>query len=355
EVTPGAYLESHPEVGTHVSRDLWYDNDTPKPVFDKNELKLWWGGEHNHGIDARGHYTFSVEHMTSHGSFHNGLSADARELAKEGNLKLLLSVSEGTQAHPIEVPIDADGTVHIDPQSEAAKLFAVNKDGQAVFKGRFAEIAQSIQVKDGVDHVRVLATYEGKGLDVVRDIGKLIEQTPHNTLTMPSDYLFDPPPVIPIYARTPLEPINGRKPPKPFLAFYYGDTEPGKEQMHAYEAEQSPRLKDNPDAELDPRTEGEAYLKGQKPEHLKKIEMLAAEAGTMADACRVSICIPVAGHHESANIERTLSAYLNQTADPKSFELVLFVNQPDTTPNGETVVSDGTLEKIEVFRKAHPE
>ena len=46
-----------------INRKLWYDNDTPKPIFDKNELKLWWGGKSGAGIDQHGNYVFSVKHM----------------------------------------------------------------------------------------------------------------------------------------------------------------------------------------------------------------------------------------------------------------------------------------------------
>ena len=349
-VTASEYLDNH-KLGTHISRDGWYDNDTPKPVFDKNELKLWWGGDKNTGIDASGNYVFSAKHMVPEGSYHGGLSANAQELMKEGKLKMLLSLSQGTQAHPVELPINADGTVTIDPKSEIGKLFFAEKGGKATFLGRFAEVAQLTGAKDGTDHVRILATHIGKGVDELTDV--ITKEIPP---VAPSDFLIDPPPIIPIYGRTPLEPVNGKKGPNPFIGFYYGSGAPlTPEEMRAHQKELSPRLRANPDAKLEARIEEEDYMKKQSPEYLAEVERLAAQSEPMNPACKVAICIPVAGHQEVNNIERTLSSYLNQTIDKDAFELVLFVNQPDVSPRGETIKSDGTLDRIEKFKKEHPE
>ncbi|TSA43748.1 hypothetical protein D4R49_02360 [bacterium] len=348
--TASEYLEHH-KLGTHISRDGWYDNDTPKPVFDKNELKLWWGGEKNTGIDASGNYVFSARHMVPEGSYHGGLSANAQELMKEGKLKMLLSLSQGTQAHPIELPINADGTVTIDPKSEIGKLFFAEKGGKATFLGRFAEVAQLTGAKDGTDHVRILATHIGKGVDELTDV--ITKEIPP---VAPSYFLIDPPPFIPIYGRTPLEPVNGKKGPNPFIPFYYGSGAPlTPEEIRAHQKELSPRLRANPDAKLEARVEEEEYMKKQTPEYLTEVERLAAQSEPMNPACKVAICIPVAGHQEVNNIERTLSSYLNQTIDKDTFELVLFVNQPDLSPRGEKIKSDGTLDRIEKFKKEHPE
>jgi hypothetical protein len=357
-VTAAEYMAHHHNLGTHVSRDHWYDNDTPKPVFDKNELKLWWGGHANTGLDEHGNIVFSAKHMLPGGSYHNGLSTNAQEVMKGGHLKLLLSLSQGTQAHPVEIPIDAEGTVHVDPKSEIGKLFFAQENGHARFLGRFAEVAQITGAKDGIDHVNVLATYEGKGVDYVSDMLRATHDMPKITLTEPNDFTIDPPPLIPIFERTPLEKLEtAEKGPNPFLAFgygYYGAPISRAEAAH-YRREMSPRLQQNPDAVLDARVEGEAYFETQSPEYLEKIDALAEEAGAMSNDCKVAVCIPVAGHQEAQNIEKTLSAYLQQKADTKSFEIVLFVNQPDTAPNGEKITSDGTLHKIEEFKTAHPE
>lgn len=348
-VTANEYLEHH-NLGTHISRDGWYDNNTPKPVFDKNELRLTLGGVKGTGIDASGHYVFSVKHMTPEGSYHGNFSANAQELMKEGKMKMLLSLSKGTQAHPVEVPINTDGTINIDPNSEIGKLLFAQEGGKAKFLGRFMEAAEVTGTKGGVDHFRILATHEGKGLDALTDIITKEVAVP------PTDFMIDPPPIIPIYGRTPLEPINGKKKPNPFIPIYYGSGSPlTPEESERYQKELSPRLRANPDVQLEARVEEEEYMKKQTPEYLAKVEGLAAQTEPMNPACKLAICIPVAGHQEANVIEQTLSAYLNQTAEKDAFELVLFVNQPDLSPRGEKIKSDGTLEKIERFKKEHPE
>jgi hypothetical protein len=360
-VSPHEFMQKHPELGHHVKRDLWFDNDTPKPVFDKNELKLWWGGEHNVGVDAQGRYTFTMDHMTKGGSYHDGLSVHAKELAQEGKLRMLLSVSQDTQAHPIEVPIDADGKVHIDPNSETGKLLFQNVNGKAHFLGRFAEVAEVTGSNaDGTDHVRILATYEGKGLSEIPDTVKTTVSETTTIIKPPEDYRIDPPPIIPVFGRRPLEPVNGMRGPNAFVpiggAYYYGGGRPlSMEQRKAYEDRFSPALRKDPDAKLDARTEINRYLEGQEAGYRERIEALATQTEPMSPDCKISICIPVAGHQEAANIERTLSSYLNQTSAPSSFEVVLFVNQPDVDKSGVKINSDGTLKKIEAFKKEHPE
>ncbi len=357
-VTANEYLAHHENLGTHVSRGLWYDNDTPKPIFDKNELKLWWGGHGNAGIDEHGNVVFSIKHMMPGGSYHHGLSANAQKLMKEGHLKMLLSLSRGTQAHPVELAIQTDGTIHIDPNSEIGKLFFTEQGGHAHFLGRFAEVAQTTGVRDGTDQVNILATYEGNGVNHLHEVIHTVKNVPKTVFTEPTDYAVDPPPIIPIYGRRPLEPTNGIKPPNPFMAFY-GSGGSGApltpEAARKYWKEMSPRLRNNPDATLDARTEGQDYLSRQAPEYLKKVDELSTQAEPMSAECKLAVCIPVAGHQEVNNIERTLSAYLHQDADPGSFELVLLVNQPDVSPKGEHIKPDGTLKKIEEFKKAHPE
>ncbi|MDP1707166.1 MAG: glycosyltransferase [bacterium] len=343
------YLENH-KLGTHISRDGWYDNDTPKPVFDKNELKLWWGGDRNTGLDANGNYVFSAKHMVPEGSYHNGLSANAQELMREGKLKMLLSLSQGTQAHPVELPINADGTVTIDPNSEIGKLFFAEQGGKAQFLGRFAEVAELTGSKDGTEHMRILATHVGKGINELNDV------ITKETIAPPNDYLIDPPPFIPIYGRKPLEPVNGRKGPNPFIPLYYGSGEPlTPETLKAYREAFSPRLRSNPDVQLEAKIEEEEYLAKQDAEYRSKVEELVAQTESMNQECKIAVCIPVAGHQETNAIEQTLQAYLNQTAEKNTFELVLFVNQPDLSPQGEKIKSDGTLDKIEKFKKEHPE
>ena len=139
EITDDKFVENHADATEHIKRDLWYGNDTPSPLFDKNELKLDWGGVDGKGIDANGNYVFDMSRMTEGGSFQGLESADAKELLAEGKLKILLSASDGTQSHPFEVTLNPDGSATIDPDSPAGKLFDMH-NGKAEFLGRYAKV-----------------------------------------------------------------------------------------------------------------------------------------------------------------------------------------------------------------------
>ncbi|MCF7831616.1 MAG: hypothetical protein K9M36_01870 [Candidatus Pacebacteria bacterium] len=196
--TAAEYVETH-EGTQHITRDAWYDNDTL--IFDKNELRLDWGG--GTGIDADGNYVLNMARMTEDGSFHDGFSVDAQEKMKEGTLKMIFSLSQDTQHHVFEVPIDTNGNAVIDPDSEIGKLFFATEDGQAVFKGRFAEVVQSFGEQDGVEHVKPLATLVGENNNNIESIIPTYDDYPVHNLELPLD--TEPPYFIPVVPRTPLE------------------------------------------------------------------------------------------------------------------------------------------------------
>lgn len=218
------YLADHPAGHHAIKRDLWYDNDTPKPVFDQNELRMDWGGQHNTGLTPDGKFIFNVSRMTHGGSFHDVESADAPQLINEGgHLKALLSLSRGTQNEVFAFPVDAHGNVLIDPNSPdgqevmRAGLFSVDRNGQAIFNGRFAEIAQSMGDRNGFEHVRVLATYEGDGIDNIACTApetKIIDDVRVGFFPPESDTVIDIPPIIPVIPNMPMEPTYRRERPQ---------------------------------------------------------------------------------------------------------------------------------------------
>lgn len=221
EVTlgPREFIDTQEGLTTKIKRVLWYDNDTPKPVFDKNELKLWWGGESGTGIDSNGNFVYNIKHMTADGSFHSNFSLDAQKLMKEGKLKVLLSLSQDTQNQVFEIPIDSQGNAIIDPASEVGKAFFKNIDGKAQFLGKFVEIGEVVpSVGDGIERVRILATGAGKGVEAITSIipKTVIENITNTHFNIPSDYQVDPPPFIPIIGRKPLEsPVRQTPQPVP--------------------------------------------------------------------------------------------------------------------------------------------
>lgn len=200
------YMKAHAS-GTHlVHRELWYDNNTPHP-FDKNELKLWWGGDNNTGIDAHGNYVFNASHMLKDGSFHGTSSIDAASAVKGGHLKMMFSLSEDTQHRVFEVPIGPDGNAIIDPKSELGKLMFETHDGHAIFTGKFAEVAQTMgTAHDGGENVRILATHVGPGKDMVNDIVTKDTRVSKIILDLPGKNTGEFPPFIPVIGpRRPLE------------------------------------------------------------------------------------------------------------------------------------------------------
>ncbi len=208
-ISPKDLVEDRDDL-TKVARDFWHDNDT-EGFFDKNEQLLHFGGESGTGIDADGNYVFNVSNMASEGSYHGADSMDVPDLVEKGGvMKMLFSMSRDTQNTVFEVDIDANGNAIIDPDSEIGKLFFQTVDGEAVFKGRFAEVAREMGSIDGVNHYQIGATFEGAGLD---DIDVII---PKPTPGMVDDFVFDMdrpwefPPVIPFVGRFPLEPVGDK-------------------------------------------------------------------------------------------------------------------------------------------------
>ncbi len=126
------------------------------------------------------------------------------------------------------------------------------------------------------------------------------------------------------------------------------------ERLKSFEERISPRLRENPYAKLDHNLEIADYYKRQKKENVDHAEALASQVGEMNPECRISVCVPVAGHQEGKNIYSTLEWYAKQCnadntpIDPSTYEVVLYVNHPeDKEP-------DSTLEEIKRFQEDHP-
>jgi hypothetical protein len=347
------YVAQHQEDFQHIHRDLWYDNDTPAPVFDKNELRLDWGGG-GHGVDEHGNFIFSIKRMAEDGSYHDQFSVDAKAGMQAGHVKMLFSLSADTQGTVAEVPVDASGNVLVDPNSEIGKLFFREVDGHAVFVGKYAEVAQSMGLgKDGEEHFRILATHIGEGKEAWEGLVTTDKDVPVSVFDMPDiNPQIDPPPIIPIFGRRPMEPTQeGIEVIPPY--YWGGDGLPRNRE--AAKQKMSETIRNNPNVKLDPHKEITAYLDKQTEEHKQKIKELSAQAGVMSPDCELSVCIPVAGNQEGDHIYNSLANFLQQTLDPKKYEIVLFVNMPDKDKDGKPVVADKTAEEIRRFQVDHPE
>ncbi|MEI6588013.1 MAG: hypothetical protein WCO05_03635 [Candidatus Moraniibacteriota bacterium] len=362
---PKEYVAKHVDKFHRISR-LWYDNDTPKPKFDHNELKLRWGGVHGTGIDKSGKFVMDVSHMTKDESFHSGISADAQKLMGEGKLKMLFSLTRGTQNNVIEVPINAQGHISIDPSSENGKmLFEMDAKGHALFKGKFAEVAQSLGMKNGVEQMGILATHTGNGLGPIRDVidipavdktSTFLQVAEHSTKFMiPSDYEVDWPFVIPMAGRRPMEGPSKKPDGLPIaMPYYYSYEGISPDMKEIIERRLSPTLKDNPEAVLDHFFETKRYLDGITGKEREEVEKLAKEAGSMGAKNKLTVCIPVAGHQEEKNIYESLKNYTYQNANVDDYELMLFVNYPERDKQGKKIEPDGTADEIRRFQKDYP-
>jgi len=328
---------------THkIHRTLWYDNDTPKPIFDKNELKLWWGGSRGTGVDSHGNYVFNIKHMMPDGSYHKSFSIDARDAMASGKLKMLFSLSQETQNQAFEVPIDAHGNAIIDPNSEIGKIFFSTENGHGVFKGKFAEVAQMMGEKNGVDQVRLLATHVGHGIEN--------SSNPFTVMDVPADYKIDAPWFIPLPGRNPLEPTKEKG--IPYYLNYNNPVDPDREKI--FDSMRSETLKKDPNAKLNPAKEAERYFKTFDKNYEQQFTSLADQMGTMDKNVKLSICIPAAGHQEGKNIYASLKNYTYQKASPESYEICLLVNHPEKDLSGKDIKPDETLQEIERFKEDYP-
>lgn len=324
------YLDTH---GVSVNRDLWYDNNTPAPVFDRNELGLQWGG--NTGIGSDGGYALNVSGMTPDGSFTGDQSANWATEAQQGALKLAVSGSVDSQGSVLMVDIRPDGTVDIPADSPAAHFFA-NENGRAVFKGGYAEVVQMTGVDaQGVEHIRPLATLVGG--DTVSTVPDVITtHTPvahheysitsagYDTVETSSSFT-EMAPVIPVISRRSMEsPRTRERPSSPYYNGYQsGEMTP--EQERIFREETSPRLLQDPNRDLNPREELVWYKKlvrkNMGSEYVVTIDRLVADSPELSNIqpnLKTIIKVPVnaAGRAESEGIYKVLSVYARQ--DPES-------------------------------------
>ncbi len=365
---PDEYANKHPELFKHIHRG-WMDNDTPK--FDKNELRLEWGG--NNGMDAHGNYVFNVQHMANDGSYHNGLSVAAHDQMKHGGLKVLLSLTRGSQHQVFEVPIDANGNAIIDPHSPAGQMMFENHNGHALFKGAFAEVGHPNGIApDGGENMQVLATHIGT--DHVGSItDTVIKDTtiPYVKFDEPLPWDYDVPPVIPIVPRRPLErgEYEGGEAPVPPPIYYSGGTqEEIQKEFKEHHIEQNPYSlktledgrevwvdKNGKEVKRDLSREKErigSYLDRQPERYIKQLRDFNNNLEPMDKNCRVSVIIPA--RFEEKNLKNLLDQYVKQVDDKGKqinknlFEINIIVNREE----GEK--ADTSMEIIKEWKKANP-
>lgn len=361
------FMQQHQGDTTKVSRDYWYDNNTPK--FDKNELGIWWGGHDNNGITANGDYQFNIAHMTAGGSTHDGHSVAWQEAARQGHLKMAISASENTQKNVFMLDVNPDGTVTIPKDSPAAQFFSEH-GGQASFDGKYAEIVQTSNPDaSGVTHIRPLATEVGSGTAQTGHYP--ITETVQHTEFRP-EYKFTSPgyegpstftemaPVIPLVPRQALE--VARRVEKP--GYYYGYSSNPERLRQFREQECSPRLNRDPHARLNPRRELDWHRDQLRQkvgaDYLARIDQAVADAPELDNLrpdTKAIVTIPVAAAYESDNIYRTLASYANQDGELDRTTVLLHVNWFDSAASDPAKAANiqKTRDEIERARRDFPQ
>lgn len=366
------WIHKHAPSVTHIHRDVWMGNDTPMHFStelqkwlgaDFNELKLDWGKVGGISPDGKS-FVMDMSKMTSGGSWNGALRADAPAELLQGKMRLLLSMSEGSQNHAVEIVIDQNGQAVIPMDSDIGRTFFTTHNGHAVFTGKFAEIGVSKGFDaQGVDHLDILATHVGKGLDhgiTTRDIGECVEK--HLTqIRLPGGLNpFPPiilPPIVPIMARTPMERLATRQ-PGPRGRFAGEDVLPGGQSetqtidsvpaysrmygventglRRAFRERSSPVLQENPQAVLNFEREYTWYDSRIQDNHeyaedLERI-LEQVEGEPMADECKVVAAVPVYDLGEGKIVEHALNQYQKQidngSIKAEQFEILIFLNHP---------------------------
>lgn len=198
---PHQFIAEHSEKMQEIADRHHYDNNTSN--FDKNELKLWWGGENNAGVNENGDVVFDVKHMFKEGSFHGNDSVNADELIKDGKMKILLSMTKDSINDVFEINVDKFGHAII-PRDIPKELFSI-ENGHAVFHGYSVEAVHTLSESGGKESVGVLATYLGE--NNISGLEKTIpgDIVPHIKLTFPTNWDYEVPYVMPTIPRNPLE------------------------------------------------------------------------------------------------------------------------------------------------------
>lgn len=370
------YIANHSAETTQVTRDFWYGNDTPG-VYDENELRVYRGGSADAPGIIDGGYQYTVAGMSAEGSWQGGESVNWNEAAANGNLFVAVSGTFDSQGNPFMIPIGPDGAVNIPADSPAGQFFS-NEGGSVSFNGAYMEIVQTADVDpDGTVHIRPLATLVGdSSVREITDTVTTVTTEHHAEYTITTngydtiqDNFTEMAPITPIASRRSMEAIRQPEaepnPDQKIVDRLYYSGEVSDVERERIIREVSPRLRDNPDAELNMAEELEWYreeLRRRKGDaYIQELDDFIENdpvMSTLSDETASIVNIPVGAAYEAENIYGTLSLYAQQ--NPEGVEksvIFLNVNWLDTAKDDpvKAAAIEKTISEIERARKDLPQ
>jgi hypothetical protein len=158
---------THGIRGGTLSREYYYDNGTT--AFDKNELRLHWGGAGRRGVDGDGNIVYSVSKMFREDSYFlqrgakvsldvgDAVTNGAARTAQQGQVEMILRLDANNPNEIIRIPIQPDGSVVI-PDEVQNVAYRINAHGQAEYIGWKASIGLVTENSDGTISFGEIAT-----------------------------------------------------------------------------------------------------------------------------------------------------------------------------------------------------
>ncbi len=371
-VSLNEYLEKTTDKVPKVHREYWYDNNTK--IFDQNELRCYYH------TDANGNHGF-ITGMTDSGSYHADKVANFSSLAKNGDIKLMISPTADTQGTPIEVTgkLLSDGQISFcpEPGSAAARFF----DADGKFIGKYAEIVQDLGTNaSGESIIAPLSTVVGEdyggSFPVVEEVIKHID-TPINV----PEYLFqfpsnewDMPFLFPLSAAGAMNASKHAEVKQPdgtnedlqgYNTYGYGYNEYATRSRAERLGTVSPSIAEGKTLNLGKEVSWyvDDQIKAQGgQEYYDKIKSgveNSKELKEMGNNIKTIVTIPVHGPTETDNIYRTLSLYASQeNVNMDSFMVLIDLNwQNDNnygTPDKLEAKIQATRDRIEQARRDFP-
>lgn len=154
--TPQEYIAQHQESFSHVTREMWYDNNTEVPDFKELGLQLREDGDGNIVVKMAGF-------DEADGSAHGDQAAQIAQLQRDGKFQLAMSMSKDTQNFARMVEFNANGEAVIPKGSFESQMFDV-RDGEVVITGGDIEASEIRGLaEDGRLIIRPVATALGEG------------------------------------------------------------------------------------------------------------------------------------------------------------------------------------------------